>query len=109
MSNISSHPTSLANGAVFNCPWLGGQTYVGNILIAVNPFQWLGLYTDEMSAQYTNVHNKSEHPPHLFVIADSAYHSMMRNKKPQVCRLWAARVLLPCLLVAVAVSAVPCT
>lgn len=60
-------------------------TYVGNILIAVNPFQWLGLYTDEMSAQYTNVHNKAEHPPHLFVIADSAYHSMMRNKKPQVC------------------------
>jgi hypothetical protein len=48
------------------------QTYVGNILIALNPFQWLGLYTNEMSAKYTNVHNKSAHPPHLFAIADSA-------------------------------------
>lgn len=60
-------------------------TYVGDILIAVNPFQRFGLYTNEVSAQYCNVHNKSELPPHLFAIADSAYHSMSRNKKSQVC------------------------
>jgi hypothetical protein len=60
-------------------------TYVGNILIAVNPFAWLQLYTDNVSAKYTNIHNKTDQPPHLFAIADSAFHSMVRNKKAQVC------------------------
>eukprot|EP00038_Savillea_parva_P002259 m.112345 g.112345 ORF g.112345 m.112345 type:complete len:1310 (-) comp10779_c2_seq1:47-3976(-) len=60
-------------------------TYVGDILIAVNPFQMLGLYTNEQSALYCNVQSKSDHPPHLFAIADSAYHNMKRNGKSQVC------------------------
>lgn len=60
-------------------------TYVGDILIAVNPFRQLGLYTNAVSAQYCNIHAKSDHPPHLFAIADSAYHAMKRANKAQVC------------------------
>lgn len=59
-------------------------TYVGDIIIAVNPFQMLGLYTDEMSYRYTNVFNKTEQPPHLFAIADKAFQSLMRNSQAQV-------------------------
>ena len=54
-------------------------------MIALNPFQWLQLYTSAISAKYTNIHNKTDQPPHLFAIADSAFHSMVRNGKAQVC------------------------
>ena len=54
-------------------------------MIAVNPFCELGLYTNEVSAQYCNVHNKSELPPHLFAIGDAAYGAMRRTGKSQVC------------------------
>jgi myosin-3 len=57
---------------------------VGDILIAVNPFRDLGLYGGDMASRYCNVASKKDHPPHLFAIADSAYHSMMRNGKSQV-------------------------
>eukprot|EP00043_Microstomoeca_roanoka_P015316 m.153412 g.153412 ORF g.153412 m.153412 type:complete len:1145 (+) comp16232_c1_seq1:118-3552(+) len=59
-------------------------TYVGDILIAVNPYQQLDLYTDEMSAKYCNVTSKADHPPHIFAIADAAYQEMMRLHQPQV-------------------------
>lgn len=51
----------------------------------MNPFQWLDLYTDAVSSKYTNIHNKTDQPPHLFAIADTAFHSMVRNNKAQVC------------------------
>eukprot|EP00040_Diaphanoeca_grandis_P032118 m.193634 g.193634 ORF g.193634 m.193634 type:complete len:1246 (-) comp32511_c1_seq1:49-3786(-) len=60
-------------------------TYVGDILIAINPFVQLGLYTSEVSAKYCNVHDKSSLPPHLFATADAAFHAMNRSMKPQVC------------------------
>jgi hypothetical protein len=60
------------------------QTYVGDILIAVNPFQMLGLYTNQQSALYCNVQSKSDFAPHLFAIADAAYNNMKRNGRAQV-------------------------
>lgn len=60
-------------------------TYVGDILIAVNPFQELGLYTNAVSARYCNILSKQDQPPHLFAIADAAFHNMVRNNKSQVC------------------------
>mmetsp|Transcript_35727 Transcript_35727/g.93386 ORF Transcript_35727/g.93386 Transcript_35727/m.93386 type:complete len:1264 (-) Transcript_35727:548-4339(-) len=60
-------------------------TYVGDILIAVNPFKMLGFYTNEMSARYCNVASKADHPPHLFAIADAAYSKMKRGGRSQVC------------------------
>jgi myosin V len=49
------------------------QTYTGNILIAVNPFQRLPhLYDVHMMEQYKGA-SFGELSPHLFAIADACY------------------------------------
>jgi myosin-5 len=49
------------------------QTYTGNILIAVNPFQKLPhLYDASMMEQYKGV-QLGELSPHVFAVADSAF------------------------------------
>ncbi|XP_077989266.1 myosin-IIIa-like [Glandiceps talaboti] len=50
-------------------------TYVGDILVAVNPFKDIGIYTKKFSDMYRNC-MKSGKPPHLFAIADSAYQAL---------------------------------
>jgi myosin heavy subunit len=50
-----------------------GQTYTGNILIAVNPFQRLPhLYDPHMMQQYKGA-PFGELSPHVFAVADVAY------------------------------------
>ncbi|XP_067399612.1 myosin-IIIb-like isoform X3 [Emydura macquarii macquarii] len=51
-------------------------TYIGDILIAMNPFQSLPLYEKPISEKYQN-HNKGTLPPHIFAIADRAYQAML--------------------------------
>ncbi|XP_068784796.1 myosin-IIIb isoform X4 [Struthio camelus] len=51
-------------------------TDVGDILIAMNPFQRLPLYGREVSEQYRR-HEKGTLPPHIFAVADRAYHAML--------------------------------
>jgi len=49
------------------------QTYTGNILIAVNPFQRLShLYDPHMMQQYKGA-PFGELSPHVFAVADVAY------------------------------------
>ncbi|KAM6498673.1 microfilament motor [Amanita muscaria] len=50
-------------------------TYIGNVLISVNPFRDLGIYTDEGLQKYRGK-NRLEVPPHVFSIAESAYYNM---------------------------------
>ncbi|XP_066273205.1 myosin-IIIb-like isoform X1 [Branchiostoma lanceolatum] len=51
-------------------------TYVGDILVAVNPFKDVPLYTKEISGQYCGgLH--SDHPPHIFATANDAYQGML--------------------------------
>uniref|UniRef100_A0A8C9Q4L1 Myosin VIIB n=1 Tax=Spermophilus dauricus TaxID=99837 RepID=A0A8C9Q4L1_SPEDA len=59
-------------------------TYTGSILVAVNPFQMLPLYTLEQVQLYYG-HHVGELPPHVFAIANSCYFSMKKNKKDQCC------------------------
>ncbi|XP_045154259.1 unconventional myosin-VIIb [Echinops telfairi] len=61
-----------------------GKTYTGSILVAVNPFQDLPLYTREQVQLYYN-HHVGELPPHVFAIANSCYFNMKRNKRDQCC------------------------
>ncbi|TFJ98184.1 butyrophilin-like protein 2 [Platysternon megacephalum] len=51
-------------------------TYIGDILIAMNPFQSLPLYEKPVSEKYQN-HDKGILPPHIFAIADRAYQAML--------------------------------
>ncbi|NXA32296.1 MYO9A protein, partial [Eudromia elegans] len=51
-------------------------TDVGDILIAMNPFQCLPLYGREVSERYRR-HERGTLPPHIFAVADRAYHAML--------------------------------
>ncbi|KAI5608023.1 myosin-IIIa isoform 2 [Silurus asotus] len=57
-------------------------TYVGDILIAVNPFHEINLYTPEHSKMYISA-KRPVNPPHIFAIADVAYQSMVSSNADQ--------------------------
>ncbi|NXX45954.1 MYO3B protein, partial [Tricholaema leucomelas] len=57
-------------------------TYVGDILIALNPFQNLNIYSPQFSKLYHGV-KRSSNPPHIFASADAAYQSMVTFSKDQ--------------------------
>ncbi|RDB29666.1 Myosin-1 [Hypsizygus marmoreus] len=50
-------------------------TYIGAVLISVNPFRDLGIYTEETLRKYRGK-NRLEVPPHVYSIAESAYYNM---------------------------------
>lgn len=75
---------------------LPSQTYTGSILVAVNPFQLLPLYTLEQVHLYYNRYI-GELPPHVFAIANTCYFNMKKNKKDQCCIIrWGADSPRPC-------------
>ncbi|KAI8598558.1 P-loop containing nucleoside triphosphate hydrolase protein, partial [Dissophora ornata] len=57
-------------------------TYIGHVLISVNPFRDLGIYTDEVLKSYQGK-NRLEVPPHVFAIAESSYYTMNAYKENQ--------------------------
>ncbi|XP_067851710.1 unconventional myosin-VIIa-like [Heptranchias perlo] len=59
-------------------------TYIGSILVALNPYQLLPFYTAEQINLYTN-RRIGEMPPHIFAIADNCYFNLRKNKTNQCC------------------------
>merc|ERR1719242_2677433 len=63
----------------------GGKIYsaIGTILISINPYTQLDLYTPKMIKKYRN--SLEEHrmvPPHVFVVADQAYKGLTFENGP---------------------------
>ncbi|XP_073784076.1 unconventional myosin-IXb isoform X4 [Danio rerio] len=58
-------------------------TFASNILIAVNPFKFLPIYNPRYVKMYEN-HTLGKLEPHVFAIADAAFHTMM-NKRVNQC------------------------
>ncbi|KAJ2160398.1 class II myosin [Coemansia sp. RSA 552] len=57
-------------------------TYSGLFLVAVNPYYDLQIYGPEQVATYKNK-KRNEAAPHIFSIADAAFHDMLRSKENQ--------------------------
>ncbi|NXB12262.1 MYO3A protein, partial [Cnemophilus loriae] len=57
-------------------------TYVGDILIAVNPFRNIDIYSSQYSKLYIGA-KRTANPPHIFAVADIGYQSMVTYNSDQ--------------------------
>ncbi|CAH0557546.1 unnamed protein product [Brassicogethes aeneus] len=57
-------------------------TYTGSLLVAINPYEILPIYTNNLIRQYQNM-KLDELPPHIFAIGDNSYNDMKTTKKNQ--------------------------
>ncbi|XP_074489947.1 unconventional myosin-IXAb-like isoform X6 [Sebastes fasciatus] len=57
-------------------------TYIGSILIVINPFQFLPIYNPKYVKLYDN-HRLGKLEPHIYAVADVAYHAMLQRRKNQ--------------------------
>nr|XP_019958182.1 PREDICTED: unconventional myosin-XV-like [Paralichthys olivaceus] len=57
-------------------------TYIGSILVSVNPYKLLNVYGTDVVLQYEG-RGLGDNPPHLFAIANLSYTNMMDAKKDQ--------------------------
>ncbi len=76
-----SEQTMLKNlRARFSCKSI--YTYVGSILISVNPYYFYSVYNPKYTTMYQG-RALGELPPHIFAIADGAYSTMLAEKMNQ--------------------------
>uniref|UniRef100_A0A6Q2YSP5 Myosin IXb n=1 Tax=Esox lucius TaxID=8010 RepID=A0A6Q2YSP5_ESOLU len=57
-------------------------TYASGILVAINPFKFLTIYNPKYVTMYYN-QPLGKLSPHIFAVADAAYHTMLRQQENQ--------------------------
>ncbi|XP_077568687.1 unconventional myosin-IXAa isoform X3 [Stigmatopora nigra] len=57
-------------------------TYIGSILIVINPFKFLPIYNPKYVKMYDN-HSLGALEPHIYAVADVAYHQMLQRQRNQ--------------------------
>ena len=57
-------------------------TSISSILISVNPFKQLPLYTAEMLEKYRKGNTRNL-PPHIFAVANNSYNNMLSYSQDQ--------------------------
>nr|XP_020464578.1 unconventional myosin-XV-like [Monopterus albus] len=57
-------------------------TYIGNVLLSINPFKPINIYTEELREKYQG---KEQHrnPPHVYAIADVTFHQSQNSTQEQ--------------------------
>ena len=55
-------------------------TYIGEVVVSMNPYRPMNLYEKEFIDQYKG-REIYERPPHIFAIAEAAYKAMKRRSK----------------------------
>ncbi|UJR37230.1 hypothetical protein I4U23_029939 [Adineta vaga] len=58
-------------------------TYIGDVLIAINPFKQLNIYEKQQHDLYKYVQSRNQLTPHIFWIADQAYRKLCLSKQAQ--------------------------
>ncbi|CAF4006688.1 unnamed protein product [Adineta steineri] len=58
-------------------------TYIGDVLIAINPFKQLNIYEKQQHDLYKHIQYRNHSPPHIFWIADHAYRKLCLSKQSQ--------------------------
>ncbi|CAD5211123.1 unnamed protein product [Bursaphelenchus xylophilus] len=57
-------------------------TYIGPVLISVNPFKEMSYFTEKDMEQYQGA-TQYENPPHIYALADNMYRNMMIDTESQ--------------------------
>ncbi|KAM4699021.1 unconventional myosin-XVI [Discoglossus pictus] len=60
-------------------------TYIGNILLLVNPYKELPIYSALVTQLYRSISGRlcSSLPPHIFACSERAYHMLFQERRPQ--------------------------
>lgn len=59
-------------------------TYISSILISVNPFKMLPIYSPKVMDEYrVKMANKEHADPHVYALADDTFRSLVEDRKPQ--------------------------
>lgn len=69
------------------------QTYVGTILISINPYKLLPIYASNTVQRYVNKRVGAA-APHIFALAEAAYRTLEETGRPQSIVIRSAHYLI---------------